>query len=265
MLDRVVVGDDFAVLLDGASAFTKLSGSPVDYVDALERGLTTALVDRPGSLRDALEATLRTFVPGPNPASEPSSTVSIVGWTDATVEVLVLGDSPVHVLFADGDDVTVEDHSLALLTREGRRPYEQRLATGAGFDDEHRRLVSLSQHTQFRLRNTDGGYWIAATDPRAAGHALVRRFPLRQVTAVVLLSDGVTENLRHSSICTLDALTRMTEPELAVLLADLDAWERQVDPSGLLWPRSKVSDDKSVVVLVRAGNPAHIVGGDENP
>ena len=71
-------------------------------MDALAGGLTAALTDRPDDLRQALDTALRAFPAGPEPAAEPSSTVSVVRWTDSTVDVLVLGDSPVHVLFATG-------------------------------------------------------------------------------------------------------------------------------------------------------------------
>src|SRR5690606_1888813 len=84
---------------------------------------------------------------------------------------------------------------------------------------------------------------VACTDPLAAERAVTGSVPLEQVSAVALLSDGVSRLV--------DPFGLASWRQLLALLGRHGAWEaiRQVrvaekaDPTGRRWPRDTVHDD----------------------
>ena len=97
--DRARIASNAVVVLDGASG-TDLGVSVSEYVDSLGDHLITVLDSYPStSLTSAVTVAIEhtTTACGLTPGHAPSSTVSIVRRGAETVDVLVLGDSPVYV------------------------------------------------------------------------------------------------------------------------------------------------------------------------
>ena len=98
--DRYLVGDYYAAVFDGASAFPP---EPSDrdggwYARELAKAVQERMApsgDLRGVLKDALEDVLREH---DLRADGPSSTVALVRWDDVNLDCLVLGDSPIAVM-----------------------------------------------------------------------------------------------------------------------------------------------------------------------
>ena len=100
-----------------------------------------------------------------------------------------------------------------------------------------------------RARNRPGGYWVAAADPQAASQALTGSLPSKTLRRAVLLSDGASRLVDPFGLATWEELLALLDengPE--ELLRQVRAAEA-VDPEGRQWPRTKRSDDATVVYL----------------
>ena len=255
---------DSVWLLDGATTPARVpSCCDKDaswYVDRLDAALTAQLEDAQTELRDALADAITEVEEehargclNPTRGRGPSSTVAIARRDEVWLDVLVLGDST--VLLDHGDHITsVRDTRLASVAAEFRREIESALASGHGYRDaDHERRRARLVEAERLSRNREGGYWIAADEPRAADHALTGRYRIGtktpNVSRVVLMSDGV-----HSA-ASLFALYDSNErffveaandgPEACI--RKLRATEAS-DPTGQRYPRTKLSDDASLLI-----------------
>jgi hypothetical protein len=180
--DAAASGPGWAFVLDGATPTPGVGTGCRHDVPWLVGRLTTALrarlsegahtsladllADAVAELRDAHNDTCDLG----NPDS-PSSTVAIARVRGATLDYLVLCDSPIALRHADGRITVIDDDRLARLP--GGRPYRASLVR------EH--------------RNRPGGFWVASTDPAAAYQALTGAAGLTDaaLTDAVLCTDGV--------------------------------------------------------------------------
>lgn len=246
--DRCFTADGLVVVLDGASAIDPVANpDATEYVDTLgpflvEQVIATTEVDLRNALAEAIRQTTEklALVPG----TAPSSTVSIVRWRDDKVDVLVLGDSPVIVQFADGSQKTIDQHSQEHIAPDLRRLYRERLASGRGYDEEHRAILAEIQRREAQVRNKSGGYYIAEGDIHAANAATHESFPNSAVDGLIVASDGA----RVSNIA---ALLEKSSSSLRAWLEEIQEWERSTDPGGAVVQRSKQHDDKTVAVIRR--------------
>jgi hypothetical protein len=255
-------------VLDGAT------GSPGDrwdggwYAGELATALRPRLAGPPDeSLATILGAAI-TEVAGAHalpPGAGPSSTVALVRWPadDPThaadgpgrVEALVLGDTPVVVFPRQGPPDVLDDDRLATTTVAERTAYRAHLAAGGGYTGDHRVNLDRLVAAQRRCRNRPGGYWIAEADPAAAHHAVHRSWPLAALAAVLVATDGVANGVLRYGVppSWTDALARARAEGPAALIETVHVAEAG-DPDGSRWPRSKAHDDKSVVLLLPAGD-----------
>lgn len=104
------------------------------------------------------------------------------------------------------------------------------------------------KHAELAARNTEGGYWIAASDPRATEHAVTGDAPTGVVQRLGMLTDGAArfvELFGSTDWSTaLDVLSR-SGPRWFIrkLVRPVEA----ADPLGAKYPRNKCSDDATVV------------------
>lgn len=262
--DRCYTADGLVVVLDGASAYDpSVSPDASEYVDTLGPLLIEQITGTPGiDLRNALAEAIRqtTDKLALIPAKGPSSTVSIVRWGEEVVDVLVLGDSPVIGQFTDGSRETIVQHPMDHIAPGLRRLYRQRLAAGHGYDAEHRAVLARIQRSEAPLRNQDGGYWIAESQPSAAVRAEVRSFSPSYCASLVLMTDGA-EQIARGEI-DLPGIVSMTSDRLMNLLLELQIWEASTDPDGVKRHRSKRHDDKTVATVSPAQTWAKGERGD---
>lgn len=178
--DYAVCGDDWAVVLDGATAVPGADTGCIHdvrwLVHHLAAAVTRHLVLDSAPLPDLLAASIEetraahsaTCDLG-NPDS-PSSTISIVRARGDVLDYLTLGDSPIVVCTADQRIITAIDDQLAHLP--GGRPYSVELVRS--------------------LRNQPGGFWVASTSPDAAYHAVTGHMATEPGTEVGVFTDGVS-------------------------------------------------------------------------
>ncbi|SDC92588.1 hypothetical protein [Actinokineospora iranica] len=244
--DVVVVLPDAVILLDGATSLRPELPSGGAYATDLATQFAGRLATAPElDLADLLAGAIRAVARGNGftPGASPASTVAVVRWDDATVEALVLADSPVVAFLTTGMAV-VEDTRL----REGPAgSYRDRLRGGAGYTDEHVAALRESARQTSARRNQEGGYWVAEAVPAAAHHAIRASWPRAEVTSILIASDGVS--------CGVDDYGLFDWPAVRALAADrgphavLDAVRaaETSDPAGIRWPRAKPHDDQALV------------------
>jgi hypothetical protein len=250
--DRYLVENYYAAVFDGASAFWPPRSADRDggwYAEELASAVNGQM-DRSSDLqqilRDALERLKRdhALLPG-----SPSSTVAIVRWDHSNLDCLVLGDSPIAVMFANGDVEVVADRRLSTIGTEQRTAYRNRLKAGEGFGSTHRELLRSLQIEQANLRNRSRGYWIAADDPSAASQSLTVRYPRMAIDAVLLMTDGASAIVDCFGLATWASLpNRVKRDGCAKLLSQVSHAE-SADPDARHWPRSKKHDDKTILLV----------------
>jgi hypothetical protein len=146
----------------------------------------------------------------------------------------------------DGPDVLADDR-LAELARPGG--YRKRLRDGGGYGPEHAAALRASAGVTGRLRNVDGGFWVAEADPEAAHRARTASWPRADVTAALLATDGVSCGVDDYGLFDWpDVLARATADGPAAVLDAVRAAET-ADPDGVRWPRAKRHDDQTLAVV----------------
>lgn len=246
--DRAFVTSNAVIVLDGASAFAARDVPASTYAEHLGSTMA-ALVDGSDEplaalLADAIKTTAAALDLTPG-GRAPSSTVAVVRRRiDATVDVLVLGDSQVVI---PGE--IVRDDRLAPLASVERTAYRTRLEHGYGYDDEHRRILAALQAEQLLHRNRPCGYWIAEADPAAAEHAFTRHLAPGEVPWCVLATDGAYKPMEHLGLDDWLTVATADSDDLAVVLRRCQAWEA-TDARGQQLPRAKCHDDKTLAAVV---------------
>jgi hypothetical protein len=183
----------------------------------------------------------------------PSSTVAIARRRGLSIDLLVLGDST--ILLDHGTHVSaLRDTRLASISPTLRHQIMAAIAAGHGYGDaEHDRRRAELVHAERLSRNRAGGYWIAADQPAAADHALTAAHQIGttppNIRRLLLMTDGAQ---RATSLL---ALYDSDQALLAAAAHDgPEACIRRIraaeaaDPTGRRYPRTKRSDDTSLIV-----------------
>jgi len=248
--DRTRIASNAVVVLDGATGTAGLGVSVCEYVDSLANRLITTLESHPSiSLIRAVTAAVEqtTTACGLTPGHAPSSTVSIVRLRADTVDVLVLGDSPVYVSHLSRVD-RVTDDRLKRLELPSRTRALARLAAGGGYDDTHASTIRMLSSEKAPHMNRPGGYWIAEADSAAGRHAIVRSYPANDVPWCAILTDGADDPITHLGL-SVAQLAELDEHDLRDTLHRLHDWEAVSDPNGYKLPRFKRHDDKTIAIV----------------
>jgi hypothetical protein len=135
------------------------------------------------------------------------------------------------------------DHRIAELFNDLKYAVK---AAPVGSVEREKRLRELVS-TQRKLRNVDGGYWIAGSTPHAAEHAVTGEVTLADVPRFAVMTDGAAR-----------LVDEFAAVQWGTALQELravgpDGWIRRVreiedtDRSLTKWPRYKKSDDAAVV------------------
>lgn len=179
--DFVLVGQNFAVVLDGASPVRGLDTGCIHDVPWLVRTLAGQLLALLTTSNDSLGDILTHAIEGVNGAhagtcdlsnpDSPSSTVAILRRRRQEIDYLVLADSPIVVQRHDGTITAITDDRI-----------------------DH--LPDYSVAGISKLRNSPDGFWVASTRPEAGGMAVTGTLglngdgPAEEIRAAALLSDG---------------------------------------------------------------------------
>lgn len=252
--DFAAASHDVVVLLDGAGTPPGIESGCSHGVAWYARQLGTQLLAEAGAvphrpLADVLAVAIDRVAAMHGDACDltdpntPSATVTAVRRTGDELEYLVLADSVLVLDVLDGDPVAVTDDRLAITSRSLRAEMDA-LPTGS---PEHTQARRAYAETLGSYRNTDGGFWVANTDPAAAAHAITGSVPLDRLRAVALLSDGASRLADRFRLTDwTDTLKILADDGPAELVRRVRAAEN-TDPRGERWPRGKASDDATAV------------------
>lgn len=236
--DIAELGSTWAFVLDGATAPPLDNGCRhgvrwyVDrlaeqMVDRLRRGELAPLADLLADSIKAVTAGHAGTCDVTNPSS-PTSTVGMVRERDGQLDYLVLADSPV-ILDVAGEIRPVLDERI-----------------------DH--LPAYDLDTVTRVRNTDGGFWVAGTDPAAAHQAVTGSVPLADVRRVVLATDGATRLVDVFGVLDWPGLVDICTGPAGGGPRELIARTRRIEaePDVPILPRArrkKGSDDATVIAI----------------
>lgn len=249
--DRYIIGPNFAAVFDGASNSSEEQPEHDGgwYAETLAASLQDLLTGQPDDpLPNIVERAIERVVTEHDlrPDTSPTSTIALARWDDERVEIYILGDSTVAIIHPDGSEDVYSDDRLTSIGGGLRRAYRERLAAGSGFDDQHLQLLASLQAEQAKWRNREDGYWIAGADPEAANHRIASAHPRVEVARVVLATDGAAAGItRYRSLKDWRDL-RPDSPDSSLRAVEAD---EAADPNGEQWPRSKPSDDKTLIVV----------------
>ncbi|MFD9944535.1 protein phosphatase 2C domain-containing protein [Nonomuraea sp. NPDC059023] len=252
--DFVAATPDAVVLLDGAGtpagSDSGCSHGVAWYSRTLGSTLLTSMTQSGDALAGLLAegiksvASLHDGICDLSHPGSPSATVVMLRRTADAVEWLVLADS---VLVLDvGEPMVICDDREAQIGASHRAEMDALPSGTPEHTQAHRRYVE----TLRSYRNRDGGFWVAAADPHAAGQALTGSLPTDKVHAAALLSDGASRPVDRFAITTWrQTLDLLAEQGPQALLQQVRDTERS-DPEGNRWPRGKAYDDATVAYCV---------------
>ena len=158
---------------------------------------------------------------------------------------LVLGDMTVVLDTTSGFQLIADQRVSATATAERQEADQHLIGSPAKL-----RALTTMKHAELAARNRPGGYWIAAANPAAIDHALIGEVAADSVRRFAVLTDGAARTvdlfqLYGSWLTALDDLERVGAQEFIRRIRALEA----SDPRGAAYPRNKVSDDATVVVV----------------
>jgi Protein phosphatase 2C len=254
--DRVFATGDAVVVLDGVGSLDPDCSERTGwYPQELGRRIVDLLTPEV-KLREVVAAAIGDVAAKNDlqPGSAPAATVTIVRWTDAYVEGLVLGDSPIIVFGTDGGVDVLRDGRHDAVVADLRRQVRRERGLQARDGQELQALIRATRPGKLAQMNTPGGYWIAEAVPEAGLHAIVRTWHASSVEAFLAVTDGVSCGIEDYGIPSswLAALDLARRNGLATLLAAIHQAEAQ-DPGGQRWPRPKTHDDKAAALILLDG------------
>ena len=172
----------------------------------------------------------------------PGATVIVARQRGDTLEWLVLCDSVLLLQPRTGEPRAITD------TKLGETVARFRPAAGLvpGTPEHDAAWRAFSRELE-DARNQPGGYWLAAADPAAAGHALTGSEPLAGLSAVALLSDGASRLADRFHLATWAQICGILAREGPPGLIEQVRAAESADPRGERWPRSKIHDDATAV------------------
>lgn len=249
--DFVIATRDVIILLDGVSVPNGMETGCTHgtgwYVRELgirllqraaqvpQKPLTNCLALSINEVAELHEGTCDLTHPG-----TPAATVAVLRAT-GRIDWLVLSDAVIALdTLYDGLQI-IRDTSVESTAVDQAATV---FATAAGTPEhaERRRELITERRTS---RNTPGGYWIAAADPEAAGHAITGSMRPGRVRQAAVLSDGAARLVdfgRTDWRGMFDLLEQHGPDELISQVRDAEASDVQC----LTWPRTKPYDDATV-------------------
>lgn len=156
------------------------------------------------------------------------------------VDVLVLRDSPVIVLHADGTVREVRDGRLADTVASIQRP------DGLADMTDARWITAVTSFEQ--LRNHPDEFWCTSATPEAARHAIEWHHSAAEIDTILAMTDDASAGVDEYGVpATWHEAIQFAAADPAGLLALVHNTEAS-DPNATRWPRTKCHDDKAIAV-----------------
>lgn len=245
--DACALGDGIAVVVDGAGLpKTMRQGcghSVAWYARMLAESFRVGLEDRGTSMTEALAAAIAEVTAAHRgtcdlDAGSPSATVAAWRIVGDEVEHLVLCDAAIVLAGRDGTVLEITDDRI---TPAIRRRAAELLGDGP---HSHAEIAAARFRALDEVRNVEGGFWCAQTDPDAARHALTGRTSISVLAAIVASSDGGTRGFQLVGAHTLE---RFAELASAGRLAEIAGEIRGAEDAKGDWVFAKPHDDIALV------------------
>jgi Protein phosphatase 2C len=248
--DWYSASEDLIVVLDGATARTETGcvHGTAWYTTRLGLALTAAAADRSRSLPDALARAIE-LVAAEHPECDlthpgtPSAAAGMLRINKAALEHAVLGDVTVVVESRTGPVRALTDSRV-----EGTARAQRDAADRLPIDSPEKLAILVEmKHAELAARNTANGYWVAASDPSVASHALVGGTPVGDVRRAAVLTDGAARAVQPLTLLDWPDVLNLLDHRGPQSLLELVRHAEAEDPAGARWPRNKRSDDATVV------------------
>ncbi|SEP81306.1 Protein phosphatase 2C [Lentzea xinjiangensis] len=219
--DRIRVTGNAVIVLDGVTSRRPPDRNGGWYATELADELAE-LINDTDPLTDVLAQAIANLVEahGLVPGDSPSSTASIVRWTDETIDALVLCDTPV-VAFGQSTHV-LEDTRLADLR---------------------------SEPDILAWKNEPDGWWVAEAEPEAGLRARTASWSRSEITTVIALTDGVSCGVTEYGLFEWEDLARMPLGEVLDRIREAE----RGDSERRRWPRFKIHDDQAIARITTSG------------
>ena len=174
----------------------------------------------------------------------PSAAVAVVQSRRKTLRYLLLGD--VTLVLDLGHGIRVLTDNRVHGTARAERQAADELPSGS--PEKAQALVRM-KHAEITARNVAGGYWVAAADPAIVAHAITGDLPRQHVRRAALLSDGAARAVDPFGLGDWQGLlTILAAAGPGELIRQVRAAET-ADPTGLRWPRNKIHDDATAILI----------------
>jgi hypothetical protein len=216
----------------GGVLLAKITGNDVPLADALG--------DAIGYVRSLHADTCDLTHPG-----SPSATVVAVRVRAGVLSYLVLADSVLVLDRAGEGPEVVTDDREARVGRELRKPMDALPAGTPGHDDARRTYMEALRSS----RNRPGGFWVASSDPEAAGQALNGSVSVDDLSFVAVLSDGASRLVDRFDLLSWSELVKVLESSGPDELIARTREAENSDPEGRRWPRGKARDDATAAFI----------------
>lgn len=174
----------------------------------------------------------------------PSATVALLRMGPTDVECLVLSDALIVIDTAEGIEVITDPTVNNIAAEQRHAVLREPIGT-----PEHTHAKQIMVGEQQRHRNVPGGYWVAAADPDAATHAVIRTIPREAIRRAAVLSDGAAALVDYGLADWGEVLDTLQHAGPAELIRRVRQAETS-DPLGERWPRYKTSDDATAALWV---------------
>jgi len=184
----------------------------------------------------------------------PAASFALVRLIGEEIEIARLGDCLVLLEPRNGV-VTVLDHPvLQRIEAETKQAVIDLRAAGVTDPKEIRRQMMPALRAQRRRRNRTDGYGVLAAEQSCLSMIALDRLPARTVQRVLLMTDGYYRLVDHYHAVSDTELVRETDRQGAdVLIKKLREIEAG-DPLGIQYPRLKISDDATSVLMGLGGS-----------
>lgn len=248
--DWASVTSDLLVVLDGATVRTDTGckHGVAWYARKLGAGIIAEAASKSHPLTEVLATAIAEVAALHSESCDlshpgtPSAAVAMVRLEGETLRYAVLGDVTVVLETAD-EIITVSDDRISKSAVAERRIADQ---YPIGDPRKGDAMVKM-KHIELAARNTPDGYWIAATEPSAAHHALTGELDRALVRRIAVMSDGAARAVDmfglHSWHSALDHIESFGPDSLIRQVRETE----QADSRGELYRRNKKSDDATIV------------------
>jgi hypothetical protein len=260
--DAVGCSGNLAWVIDGATPLSRerLTYAPSDarwLVDFVQRELRTAGEERdPRSLEEIIAEIaqkVRRASGGwrAQPKFPPSAALGLARNCGEAIEYFVLADVVVAV---DGRfQAAWSDDAVDRANVEAISSFEETLRATGSYEQSIAAVRPLMRRQRETRMNVDGGYWVLADDPRAAERAIRGSVRARDISRVLLCTDGFARAVQLLQLFGSWADFFAANRPLGDVLDDIRSVEAN-DPECLRFPRWSVSDDASALLLTPSSN-----------